>query len=167
MTINGPFTHSKTHSIKGTPRQQYSLPDNGQSEARHHAGPGRRGAQATARSPAQRRRPLGTAGSRRPHHFRQPPPAGRLRGHRPRRPPTSSREGQSGRWEADRSEETGGRRGPAQGRGACAPARGPVIGARRCVRARPGERGGSRSCPGKLESWRLRIDKAADARIWG
>lgn len=75
-------------------------------------------------------------GTPRPHHFRQAPPAGRLRCHRPRRPSTSSRNGQSGRRKAGRSEETGERRGPAQGRGACAPARRPVIGARQ-VRAGP------------------------------
>ena len=98
--------------------------------------PGGRGSDgpSAARVPSTLRREASPhCGTPRPHHFRQTRPADRLRHHRPRRPSTSFQERQSGRREADRAAENGKQRGPAQGRGACAPARRPVIGARQVL----------------------------------
>lgn len=106
-------------------------------------------------------KPTGTAPAA-TRSFRTPPPAGSAaigRGGRHVTPGRPIREA-GGRQVA----ETDVRRGPAQGRGACAPTRRPVIGARQVRRPRPGP--GSGACPGKeTRSCRLRAAKGPPLRL--
>lgn len=135
---------------ESSPRQPYSLPDQGQSEARHssEAGKKRSNFRICTPQPApltrhQRRRP-----ALRPprHRFRTPPPVGSVaigRGGRYVTPGWPIRT-VGGRQVA----ESVALRGTVQVSGACAPARRPVIGARQVREAPPQGRGGG-SCLGK------------------